>query len=85
MASNKKASTSEDDVSFEASLEKLEELVSTMETGDISLEESLKSFEEGIKLTRRAQKALIDAEQKVQTLVESDGEMVSESFQEPED
>ena len=85
MTPTKKTSTSKDDVSFEASLKKLEELVSTMETGDISLEESLKSFEEGIKLTRRAQKALIDAEQKVQLLVESDGEMVSESFQEPED
>ncbi|MFK8049191.1 MAG: exodeoxyribonuclease VII small subunit [Halioglobus sp.] len=85
MAADKKASTSEDIVSFETSLEKLEELVSTMETGDISLEESLKCFEEGIKLTRKAQKALIEAEQKVQSLMESEGEMVIEPFQEPEE
>jgi len=41
-----------------------------MEQGDISLEDSLKKFERGIELTRTCQKALQEAEQKVQILVE---------------
>ena len=39
---------------FEATLEKLEGIVETMESGDLSLEESLRAFEEGIQLTRLA-------------------------------
>lgn len=59
---------------FEESLAKLEKLVEQMESGDLSLEDSLKTFEDGIKLTRECQQALKDAEQKVKTLIEkSDG------------
>ncbi len=53
---------------FEQSLEKLEQLVERMEEGDLSLEDSLKTFEEGIKLTRQCQQALVKAEQKVKLL-----------------
>lgn len=55
---------------FEESLEKLEKLVERMEEGDLSLEESLKTFEEGIKLTRECQQALARAEQKVKLLID---------------
>jgi exodeoxyribonuclease VII small subunit len=65
---------------FEDSLEELEQLVEQMEQGDISLEESLKSFERGVKLTRTCQKALQDAEQKVQILLEKNGEQTLEPF-----
>ena len=65
---------------FEDSLEELEKLVEQMEQGDISLEESLKSFERGIKLTRTCQKALQEAEQKVQILLEQNGEQTLEPF-----
>jgi len=58
---------------FEAALEQLEELVSAMEEGELSLEESLQSFEKGIKLTRECQSALNKAEQKVQKLVDDAG------------
>lgn len=58
----------------------LEQLVEHMEQGDISLEESLKSFERGIKLTRTCQKALQDAEQKVRILLEKDGNQTLEPF-----
>ena len=54
---------------FEKALENLEELVSSMENGELSLEDSLKAFERGIKLTRECQTALKDAEQKVQFLI----------------
>jgi len=58
---------------FEVSLSQLEDLVTAMEDGDLSLEESLKAFETGIKLTRECQAALQRAEQKVQVLMNSDG------------
>jgi exodeoxyribonuclease VII small subunit len=54
---------------FEESLASLEGLVDAMEAGDLSLEESLKAFEQGIKLTRECQQALDAAEQKVQLLL----------------
>ena len=65
---------------FEDSLAKLEKLVERMENGDLSLEDSLKSFEEGIKLTRECQSALKSAEQKVRLLVEKNGEMEEQPF-----
>ena len=54
---------------FEKALEKLSALVEKMESGDLSLEESLKIFEEGIKLSKDCQNALSDAEKKVQALL----------------
>ena len=59
---------------FETDLAELESLVETLEQGDISLEESLKLFERGVTLTRSCQKALQEAEQKVQILLEKSGE-----------
>jgi exodeoxyribonuclease VII small subunit len=59
-------------VNFEAALEELEQLVERMETGELSLEESLKAFERGVVLTRDCQKALKDAELRVQALTETD-------------
>ena len=61
-------------VDFENALKELEALVEKMEQGDIRLEDSLKHFERGIELTRQCQQALRDAEQKVQMLVDKDGE-----------
>lgn len=54
--------------SFEASMIELEELVSKIESGNLSLEESLKEFERGIKLSRICQEALKNAEQRVKIL-----------------
>ena len=55
-------------VSFESALSELESLVEHMESGELSLEDSLKSFERGIVLTRSCQEALKEAEQKVEIL-----------------
>ena len=66
---------------FEASLDKLEKLVEKMEDGDLTLEESLKIFEEGVKLTKECQQALADAEQKVKLLIEESGEVTSTDFE----
>lgn len=56
--------------SFEQALSELESLVETLEQGDLSLEESLKSFERGVALTRTCQQALKEAEQKIQILTD---------------
>ena len=50
-----------------------------MESGELSLEASLKIFEEGIKLTRECQKALKEVEQKVSLLMEKNGEQPYET------
>ncbi len=54
---------------FESALTALQKLVETMEKGDLSLEDSLAAFEQGIKLTRECQTMLSKAEQKVQLLI----------------
>ena len=59
---------------FEQALLELEQLVEQLEQGDMKLEESLKSFERGVKLTRTCQQALKEAEQKVQILLKQNGE-----------
>ena len=56
------------EVDFESALKELETLVSRMESGELSLDESLKAFEKGIELTRKCQSSLEAAELRVQTL-----------------
>jgi exodeoxyribonuclease VII small subunit len=69
---------------FEKSLQELESLVERLEAGDLSLEESLKDFERGVALTRACQKALAEAEQKVQILLNEQGKEKLQSFSEQE-
>ena len=65
---------------FEQSLVKLENLVEKMEAGELTLEDSLTTFEEGIRLTRECQQALSLAEQKVKILIEQNGQVTSQDF-----
>lgn len=78
----KKGSPSEtiETLNFEAALNELETVIEKMETGQLSLEDSLKSFEQGVNLARTCQKALKEAEQKVQILIEKNGELYTEPF-----
>lgn len=68
---------------FEKKLNRLEKIVEKMEEGDLSLDQSLKMFEEGIRLSRECHDQLDQAEQKVQVLLEvgEDGEAVAEDFE----
>lgn len=59
---------------FEGALQELESLVERMEAGALTLEESMQAFERGIHLTRECQTMLSKAEQKVNRLVEQQGE-----------
>ncbi len=70
---------------FEAALASLEELVTAMEDGELSLEESMLAFEKGIKLTRECQQALQQAEQKVQVLINENGETKTVDFSKQDD
>lgn len=65
---------------FEQSLADLQTLVERLENGELLLEDSLTAFEQGIGLTRDCQAALAQAEQKVQVLLERDGELAEEPF-----
>lgn len=67
---------------FEKKLNRLEEIVAKMEGGDIPLEDSLKLFEEGVKLSRTCQTELDEAEQKVELLLgqDSQGQAVTQPF-----
>lgn len=59
---------------LETALDNLESLVERMESGELTLEESLKAFEEGVRLSRDCQQALQQAEQKVRILLEQNSE-----------
>ena len=74
------ASAEQPAVDFEPTLKALETLVERLEDGELSLEDALKDFEQGIELARRCQVALHSAEQKVQILLEKAGEDVLEPF-----
>lgn len=67
---------------FEKRLSRLEEIVLKMEKGDLGLDESLKLFEEGVKLSRDCHKQLNEAEAKVKKLigVDAQGKPVTEDF-----
>jgi len=60
-------------IKLEKSLADLEELVEELESGDLPLDQAMKKFEQGIKLTRNCQSALKEAEQKVEILLQSAG------------
>jgi exodeoxyribonuclease VII small subunit len=68
---------------FEKKLARLEDIVGKMEGGELTLEDSLKFFEEGVKLSRECNSQLAQAEQKVKLLltVDGSGQPVTEDFQ----
>ncbi len=70
---------------FESALSRLEEIVKELESGDLPLEQSLKLFEEGIKLSRICNKRLEEAERKVEILLkDKSGAIRAEPFEEEE-
>ena len=62
------AKKKDDSIDFETTLNELEALVERMESGELSLEDSLKEFERGMQLSEHCQKALKEAELKVETI-----------------
>lgn len=66
---------------FEKDLERLEAIVQALEQGGLSLDDSLKKFEEGIKLAKRCEKALSQAEKRIEILTKNaEGELEAQPF-----
>lgn len=63
------------ELTFDQQLKRLEEIVEQLEAKEAPLEESLKLFEEGVRLTRQCQGALESAKQKVEVLIKETGEL----------
>lgn len=63
-------------ISFEKNLEQLEDVVQSLEEGTATLDESLKAFEKGIKISRACHKELEKAEKKVEILIKENNEIV---------
>jgi exodeoxyribonuclease VII small subunit len=71
---------------FEAAMARLEEIVQELEQGDLPLEQSLKLFEEGVKLSRVCNKRLEEAERKVEILMkDKEGNLKPRPFEELEE
>lgn len=67
-------------ISFEESMQKLEKIAVELEKGDLSLEESLTKFEEGMKLSKECNEIIENAEKKITILLQKEGELVEENF-----
>lgn len=66
---------------YEESMKELEQVVKDLESGDLSLDESIKKFEKGMKLSKHCSSLLEDAEKKISVLIEKEnGELEEESF-----
>ena len=71
---------------FESALKKLEEVVNRLEGGELSLDDSLKAFEEGVKYANFCSKKLDEAESRVELLLkQKDGTFVKKDFHTEED
>jgi len=80
-ASTKKPDASEKKPDFECSLGRLEEIVGKLESANLSLDDAMKLFEEGVQLSRECQKYLEQAEGKVEILLKkAGGEMAAQPF-----
>lgn len=71
-----------EDIKFEKALERLSKLVEELESGDISLEEALKKYEEGVKLSKACQEQLAKAEKKIEILSRTlEGKLTKQPFE----
>jgi exodeoxyribonuclease VII small subunit len=68
------------EISFEKAMERLEEIVGLLESGDSPLDKSLSLFEEGVKLVKFCNEKLEKAESSVKQLLNVDGELVEAPF-----
>lgn len=71
-----------EELKFEKALERLEKIVEELEAGNIPLEEALKKYEEGVRLSRACSEKLTQAEKKIQVLTRAlDGGLKREDFE----
>ena len=70
--------------SFESSMDRLTEIVEQLENGEFPLDESLKLFEEGVKLVKLCNEKIENVEQSIKILINDNGELKEEDFK-PDD
>ena len=70
----------EENLNFEQSIEKLEKIAEELESGELSLDDSIKKFEDGMELSKKCTEYLENAEKRINILIEKDGEVSEESF-----
>jgi exodeoxyribonuclease VII small subunit len=68
------------EIEFETALKKLEGIVENLETGDLSLEQALKQYEEGVRMADICSKRLTEAEKKVEVLMKTGGKLKAVPF-----
>lgn len=69
-----------EEINFEEAMKKLEQITAELEKGDLSLDESVKKFEEGINLSKECNKILEDSEKRINILINNDGNITEENF-----
>lgn len=70
----------EENVSFEAAMERLESIVSRLESGDVPLEQAIELFQQGMKLSHLCSRKLEQVERKIEMLVEENGSLAKKPF-----
>ena len=70
---------------FEENMNKLETIVTELEKGDLNLDDSVKKFEEGIKISKECNKMLDEAEKKITILLQNDDKIEEKNFTTDED
>ena len=69
-----------EDINFEESMQELEKIAQQLEKGDLSLDESVQKFEQGIELSKKLNQTLENAEKRINILIQKDEEIVEETF-----
>ncbi len=70
-----------EEMNFEDSMKKLEEIAVELEKNDLDLDSSVAKFEEGMKLSKQCSKMLEDAEKRISILIKSDDGLIEEDFE----
>ena len=68
------------EIKFEDAMQELEAITAKLEKGDLSLDESVSNFEEGMKLAKKCNNILEEAEKKIKVFVQKDGKLDEEDF-----
>lgn len=69
-----------EEINFEKAMEDLEKIAGELEKGDLSLEESLSKFEEGMQLSKKCNEIIENAEKKITILLDENGKLKEENF-----
>lgn len=69
-----------EEINFEEAMKELEQITAELEKGDLSLDEAVKKFEEGIKLSKECNKILENSEKRINILINNDGNITEENF-----